>query len=141
MSSPAALQSHRADQFLCSTLWLLLSGKYGESATPNILPWKRVLIGIRSVTAEETRQRILNFVSQTRLAGRMSIRSYMLFMGKFSYYNFCLFTAALYGKNVWRLTSHCAVKDNMYNFSGDKSEDTCTMARSGPRDALSAKYV
>ncbi len=43
--------------------------KHGESATPSILPWKRVLIDIRSVTAEETRQQIQSFISQKRLEG------------------------------------------------------------------------
>ncbi len=53
--------------FSFETLRIFL-GKKQDSATPNVLPWRKVDIGIDGVKFEE-RQQILDFVSQKAAAG------------------------------------------------------------------------
>ncbi|KJA19052.1 hypothetical protein HYPSUDRAFT_204962 [Hypholoma sublateritium FD-334 SS-4] len=51
------------------TLRLFLESKHGEIDMPNVLPWKRVLISTREIKATETRQQILDLVSEKNAAG------------------------------------------------------------------------
>ena len=69
LSTAAVHQFQRKDDFSCETLQLFLNGKHNEIALPNVLPWKSVVIDIRSIQPKETRQQTLGLFSQKKLEG------------------------------------------------------------------------
>ena len=55
--------------FSLQTLQLFLEGKHGETASPDVSPWKRVIIDIRGIKDTETHGKILGLVSQKKARG------------------------------------------------------------------------
>ncbi|KJA22695.1 hypothetical protein HYPSUDRAFT_40795 [Hypholoma sublateritium FD-334 SS-4] len=55
--------------FSLETLRLFLEGKQGKNAIPNVLPWRILIINIGGITAAETRQQMVDLVSQKKAAG------------------------------------------------------------------------
>ncbi len=51
------------------TLQLFINGKYGESACPDFMPWKRVVMEREIIKDKESRQRALYFISRKKAEG------------------------------------------------------------------------
>ena len=51
------------------TLQLFVNGKHGENAFPDLMPWKRVVMGSKIIKDKDTRPQALNFISRKKEEG------------------------------------------------------------------------